>query len=163
VTQAGETAAERPPLFGFIRNPQDFFGALALVVFSVIAYWASSDLPGMHGIQFGPGTAPRLFIGLLIFVSLGIMLHAVIVTGPKLERFAIRGPLFVTAAVFVFAATIRTLGLIPSSFLLVVVSSMATPEMRWLETIVWGAILAAFCAVLFPYALNLPMPLWPGH
>ncbi|MGD9846920.1 MAG: tripartite tricarboxylate transporter TctB family protein [Variibacter sp.] len=163
MTQAGETAAERPPLFGFIRNPQDFFGGLALAVFSAIAYWASSDLPGMQGIQFGPGTAPRLFIVLLILVSLAIMLHAVVVAGPQLERFAIRGPLFITGAVLLFAATIRSLGLIPSSFLLVVVSSMATPEMRWLETIIWGAILAGFCAILFPYALNLPMPLWPGH
>ncbi len=163
MTQAGETAAERPPLFGFIRNPQDFFGGLALVVFSAIAYWASSDLPGMQGIQFGPGTAPRLFIVLLVLVSLAIMLHAVVVAGPQLERFAIRGPLFITGAVLLFAATIRSLGLIPSSFLLVVVSSMATPEMRWLETIIWGAILAGFCAILFPYALNLPMPLWPGH
>jgi putative tricarboxylic transport membrane protein len=161
VTHANEAAAERPPLWGFIRNPQDFFGALALLGLSAVALWASWDLPGMAGIQFGPGTAPRLFIGLLAFVSAAIMFHSVVVTGPPMERFAIRGPLFVTAATFVFAATIRPLGLIPSSFLLVVVSSMATVEMRWLETVIWGAILAAFSAFLFPYALNLPMSLWP--
>ncbi|MGE0749570.1 MAG: tripartite tricarboxylate transporter TctB family protein [Variibacter sp.] len=162
MTQVDKTVAERPPMWGVIRNPQDFFGGLALVALAAVAFWASSDLPGMQGIQFGPGTAPRLFMGLLALNALAIMAHAVVVTGPPLERFAIRGPLFVTAAVFVFAATIRTLGLIPSSFLLVVVSSLATPEMRWLETLIWGAVLAAFCAVLFPYVLNLPMALWPS-
>jgi putative tricarboxylic transport membrane protein len=148
-------------MFGFIRNPRDFFGGLALLALAAVAWWAARDLPGMHGIQFGPGTAPRLFMLLLALTALGIMLHAVVVAGPALERFAIRGPLFVTAATFVLAVTIQPLGLVVATFLLVVVSSLATPQMRWLETVIWGAVLAAFCAVLFPYALNLPMPLWP--
>ncbi len=149
-------------MFGFIRNPQDFFGGLALLGLAAVAWWASRDLPAMRGIQFGPGTAPRLFMLLLAITALGIMIHAVVVTGPALERFAIRGPLFVTAATFLLAVTIRPLGLVISTFLLVVVSSLATPEMRWLETVIWGAALAALCAILFPYALNLPMPLWPS-
>ena len=37
----------------------------------------------------------------------------------------------------------------------------ATEEIRWVETLIWCAILTAFCALLFPYGLNLPLQLWP--
>ena len=60
-----------------------------------------------------------------------------------------------------FAASIRPLGLVVSTFLLVAISSLASPESKWWETIIWGAALSAFCAVLFPKVLNLPMQLWP--
>lgn len=149
-------------MFGFIRNPQDFFGGLALLCLAIVAWWASRELPGQSGFAFGPGTAPRLFMILLALVSIAIMIHGVLVDGPPLERFAIRGPLFITAAILVFAVTIRPLGLVISTFLLVVVSALASPESKWVETIIWGVVLAAFCAVLFPYVLNLPMPLWPN-
>jgi putative tricarboxylic transport membrane protein len=47
------------------------------------------------------------------------------------------------------------------TYLLVVVSSAATHEVKWIQTLIWGAILSVFCAILFPYVLNLPMQLWP--
>jgi putative tricarboxylic transport membrane protein len=162
VTEAREPAAHKPHSFGFIRNPQDFFGGLALLALTVVAWWASRELPGQQGFAFGPGTAPRLFMVLLGLVSIAIMIHGVVVDGPPLERFAIRGPFFITVAILVFAVTIRPLGLVISTFLLVAVSSVGSPESKWYETLIWGAVLSAFCAVLFPYVLNLPMPLWPN-
>lgn len=144
-----------------IRNPQDFFGGLALVALALVALWATRELPGQQGFAFGPGTAPRMFAVLLGVVGAGIMVHGLLVLGPPLERWAIRGPLFVTLSVLVFAACIRPLGLVISTFLLVVVSAAGSKEVRWIETVIWGALLTAFCAILFPYGLNLPMQLWP--
>ena len=145
----------------FIRSPQDFWGGLGLLIFAAIAWWASSNLPGQSGFAFGPGTAPRLFIMLLAINAIGIIAIGVFEAGPAIGHWSIRGPLFVLGAVLVFAVTIRPLGLIISTFSLVVVSAMASEESRWLETIIWGAVLSAFCAFLFPYVLNLPMQLWP--
>ena len=145
----------------FIRSPQDFWGGLGLLIFAIIAWWASSNLPGQSGFAFGPGTAPRLFIMLLAINAIGIIAIGVFEAGPVIGHWSIRGPLFVLGAVLVFAVTIRPLGLVISTFSLVVVSAMASEESRWLETIIWGALLSAFCAFLFPYVLNLPMQLWP--
>ena len=145
----------------FMRNPQDFLGGLALLEIALIAWRATAELPGQQGFAFGPGTAPRLFIGLLALNALAIMATGLFTAGPAHERYHVRGPLVITAAVLVFAATIRSLGLIPSTFLLVLVSSGATREVNWIQTVIWGAILSAFCAFLFPYVLNLPMQLWP--
>lgn len=146
---------------GFIRSPRDFWGGLGLIVLSVVAWWASRELPGQQGFAFGPGTAPRLFMLLLGINGAVIAAIGLFADGPPTEKWTFRGPFFVLGAVLLFAATIRPLGLIISTFLLVVVSSAGTREVQWIQTVIWGAVLAAFCAVLFPYVLNLPMQLWP--
>jgi len=144
-----------------IRNPQDFYGGVALIGLAVVAMLASIDLPGMRGFAFGPGTAPRLFAMLLAALGGGVAIGGLVFAGPKMERYFFRGPIFLTGAVLVFAATIRPLGLVMSSFATIVVSAAATPDVKWRETLLWAVILTAFCAFLFPYALNLPFQLWP--
>jgi putative tricarboxylic transport membrane protein len=144
-----------------IRNAQDFFGGAALIGLAIVAMLAAVDLPGMRGFAFGPGTAPRLFAMLLAALSGLVAFNGLVFDGPPLQKFYIRGPLFLTLSVFTFAATIRTLGLVIASYLTILVSAAATPDVKWRETLVWGVILTAFCSVLFPYGLNLPMQLWP--
>jgi putative tricarboxylic transport membrane protein len=164
VTDRIASSPGEPHRAGLVKNPQDFYGGLALLALAAVAWWATRELPGQSGFAFGPGTAPRLFIILLALNAIGIMVHGLLVPGAGLERYAIRGPFWVTAAILVFAATIRSLGLVISTFLVVVVSACASPEVhgrRWIETVIWAAVLSAFCAVLFPYVLNLPMQLWP--
>lgn len=146
-----------------IRNARDFYGGLALVGLAVFALWASRDLPGMHGFAFGPGTAPRMFASLLLVLGAGVALVGLFTEGPGLERYAVRGPVFVTASVIVFAITVRHLGLVIATYVSVLVAALGSSETRWIETIIWGAVLTTFCALLFPYALNLPMPLWPQN
>jgi putative tricarboxylic transport membrane protein len=144
-----------------IRNPQDFFGGLALVALALFALWASDDLPGMRGFAFGPGTAPRLFAVLLGTTGAAVALLGLVFDGPRLEKFAVRGPVFVVAAILFFAATIRPLGLVIATFFTAAISAGAAKDVRWIETIIVAIVLTVFCAFLFPYALNLPLALWP--
>ena len=210
-------------LFGIVvlavrlRAPKDFFGGVMLIGLSLFAFWASSDLPGMRGFAFGPGTAPRLFAYALMIVGFGIVLMGLFFDGPPEEPFAFsgplggavlilalipityystrigrtlpgiapdiivaalgatvvlllafllkrvapRGPIFITAATLIFAVTVRPLGLVFASFVSLMVSAYATEEHRWVETIIWAAVLTTFCSLLFPWGLNLPLQLWP--
>jgi putative tricarboxylic transport membrane protein len=158
-----EPALSAPPRQGgLIRNPQDFWGGVGLVAIGAVALWASSDLPGMRGIAFGPGTAPRLFSTLLVLLGGLVAVQGCLTEGPALERYAVRGPTFVIGSIIVFAATIRPLGLVISTFATLMVASAGTRDVRWRESIVVSAALTAFCAILFPYVLNLPMQLWPN-
>src|SRR3977135_1965336 len=154
-------ADEKPRATGKIRNPQDFFAGLVLMAVALFAVWAASNLPGMRGFAFGPGTTPRLFAGLLLVTGAAVTLIGFLTEGAPLERYHVRGPLFVCAAILFFAASVRPLGLVISSYITIMISAGATEDTRWLETGIWGAILTTFCALLFPYALNLPLPLWP--
>ena len=210
-------AVEAPRSRGLIRSPRDFWGGIALMLLALFALWASSDLPGMRGFAFGPGTAPRMFAYVLLALGAGIVLVGLLTDGGPLEQFtfagplsgsllllvliplnifsvrishmlpnvaadvvfaaatgvtvvllafvlmrvAPRGPLMITAATIVFGVTVRPLGLVIASYISLVVSAYATEEIRWIETLIWCAVLTAFCALLFPYGLNLPLQLWP--
>jgi putative tricarboxylic transport membrane protein len=146
-----------------IRDPRDYYGGLALLGLAMFALWASGDLPGMRGFAFGPGTAPRLFAMILGLLGIGVLLVGLLTEGPGLERFGIRGPVLITASTLVFAVTIRHFGLVIASYVSITLAAFATDEVRPLETLVWAAVLTAFCAFLFPVGLNLPIPLWPQN
>lgn len=145
-----------------VGNRQDYFGGLGLIFIALVALWASRDLPGMRGFAFGPGTAPRGFAIILVLLGAGVCLSGLFTAGPKVERFGLRGPVLILAAIFTFAASIRPMGLVFASFVSIVVSAAATEEVRWLETVIWAAVLTLFCSLLFPWGLNLPLQLWPN-
>jgi putative tricarboxylic transport membrane protein len=192
-----------------IGNPREFYGGLGLVLLGLLALWASRDLAGMHGIAFGPGTAPRMFAVILVVLGGAIMAVGCLTEGVALERYElsapalfslsymfavsartttmwivaaallvggivlavigmmgprralVRGPLFITLSIIVFAVAIRPLGLVVASYLSIVAAAAATPEVRWIEAFIWGAALTAFCVVLFVFGLGLPFQLWP--
>jgi putative tricarboxylic transport membrane protein len=144
-----------------VQNAQDFYGGMSLILLALTAFVASNDLPGMRGFAFGPGTAPRLFALVLGVMSLLVVVGGVTTRGPQVSGFKMRSFIFIIASILVFAATIRTLGLVVASFACIVVCAAADAEVKWRETVIWAAILTAFCALLFPYGLNLPFQLWP--
>jgi putative tricarboxylic transport membrane protein len=146
----------------FIRAPRDFWGGLALIALALFALWASRDLPGMRGFAFGPGTAPRMFAIVLGLLGLAVSITGLTTKGPGIERFYFRGPFFITLSVGLFGWMVRPLGLVIASFLSILAAAGATPDARLIETLIWGALLTAFCCLLFPVALNLPLQLWPN-
>lgn len=146
---------------GLIRGPQDFWGGVALALLALFAFWASSDLPGMRGFQFGPGTAPRLFAGLLLGLGVAIAAVGFFTDGPGLQRYHWRGPFFVSLAIMSFAGTIRPLGLIISAFASFMIAALGSNEQRWVQTTIVGIAITAFCCLLFPYILGLPFQFLP--
>jgi putative tricarboxylic transport membrane protein len=144
-----------------VRGPQDVVGGLVLMVIAGFAFWASRDLAGMRGFSFGPGTAPRLFAGLLLLLGAAIMVGGLLRHGDPLQRYGVRGPFFVTVALVLFAVAIRPLGLILTGVLTFLVAAMGSPETRWGEAIVVGVLLTLGCALLFPYVLGLPFQMLP--
>src|SRR5207245_11454485 len=85
-----------------VRGPQDFYGGLVLVLVAILALVASADLPGQRGFAFGPGTAPRLFAGLLAAVGGAVTLVGVFSDGPPIEKYKIHGPAMVVIAICLF-------------------------------------------------------------
>jgi hypothetical protein len=148
---------------GFIpvRAPQDYYGGLVLILLATLALIASSDLPGQRGFAFGPGTAPRLFAGVLILFSAAVTIVGVTTAGPAIEKYQLRGPVFVLLGICLFAAIIRPFGLVVSSFLVFMISVAGSKEPRWIEGAIAGAAMTGFCVLLFVYLLNLPFHLWP--
>jgi putative tricarboxylic transport membrane protein len=144
-----------------VQNQQDFYGGMALIGLALLAFVASNDLPGMRGFAFGPGTAPRLFAFALAALSILVVVGGLLTKGPEITPYKLRGVILILGSILVFAATIRSLGLVIATFCTVMTCAAAAEDIRWRESLLWAAVLTAFCSVLFPYGLNLPFQLWP--
>jgi putative tricarboxylic transport membrane protein len=144
-----------------VLGPRDFYGGILFIDLAVLALIASAELPGQRGFAFGPGTAPRLFAILLAGLAAAVALTGIFVEGPKIEKYKLRGPILVVLAILAFAAMIRPLGLLISSFLTFILSILGSSEMRVVESIIGAALMTAFCWLLFVVLLNLPFQLWP--
>ncbi len=77
----------------------------------------------------------------------------------------IAGFIVLYALVYLFAPVIDlkfpAIGLIAAGPLVAIVSAFASPDTRWSEVLIFAAVMTAFCAALFKYALGLPIPLAP--
>jgi len=144
-----------------VRNPQDVYGGMALILLALVAFVASNDLPGMRGFAFGPGTAPRLFAFTLAILSLGVVVGGLLTSGPAVSGYKLRGVIFIIGSILAFAACIRPLGLVIASFATMVICAAAAEDTKWGETVIVAVVVTAGCSLLFPYGLNLPFQLWP--
>jgi putative tricarboxylic transport membrane protein len=144
-----------------VRAPQDYYGGIVLVMLALLCWIAASELPGQRGFAFGPGTAPRLFAIILGGLGVAVTLVGVVTNGPRIEKYRLRGPLYVLFAICLFAAIIRPFGLVAAAFLTFMISIYGSTEMRWLESLIAAVGMTVFCVILFVYLLNLPFQLWP--
>jgi putative tricarboxylic transport membrane protein len=140
---------------------QDVAGGAVVIAVAAFAFWAGADLPtGTFG-GMGPGMLPKGLAVLLGLLGAMLIVDAWLEGGLQLERWSIHGPVFVLGAVIAFGLAVRPLGLAVAGPLAVVISAFASNEVRWGETIVFGAVMTAFCIGLFEFALGLPIPLAP--
>jgi putative tricarboxylic transport membrane protein len=140
---------------------QDFVGGLVVIAVAGFAFWQGADLPlGTFG-SMGPGMLPRGLAVLLGLLGALLMLNSILEAGPALDRWSIKAPALILGGIVVFGLTIRPYGLIVAGPLAILVAAFSSDEVRWGETILFGAFMTAFCIGLFKFALGLPMPLAP--
>ena len=104
-------------------NPSCRYGSGVRRIFSAAWCWwlrclrcgRASDLQGMHGFSFGPGTAPRMFAVLLLALGAAVAGVGVVHEGRPCSGYpgAVRCSSWL--AILFFALTIRPLGLIVSA------------------------------------------------
>ena len=161
----------RPTRVGPFRSPQSLVAGLALIALAALALWLTSDLPQGTLRAMGPALLPHW---LAIGVSLcGLVLVGMSFTtdGQGLERWSLRGPVFVILAIVAFAVTIRPfplgavsvpgLGLAVAGPLAILIGGYATHEARLRDLLMLAFLLTPFCMILFGDLLNLPIPIFP--
>ncbi|HWP35822.1 MAG TPA: tripartite tricarboxylate transporter TctB family protein [Thermodesulfobacteriota bacterium] len=132
---------------------------MSLIALALFALWASAGLEMGRLSMMGPGMMPRVVAVLIGLLGLVLVVLALVVEGPGLERWSVRGPFFVCLGVVAFALAIRTVGLVVAAPAVVLISGAASPETRPLELLVFAVVITLFCAGLFRYVLNLPIPI----
>jgi putative tricarboxylic transport membrane protein len=144
-----------------IRHPKDFWAGVLFIAFGGAACVIALDYAMGTAARMGPGYFPRV-LGLLL-CALGALL---VLRSFKLQGAPLSFPTFkpiaiVLGSVLLFGLVVNKAGLVIATLLLVLVSSTASHEYRWRESIVAAIALAVFVVVAFRYGLGLQLPTWP--
>ncbi|MBR0750943.1 tripartite tricarboxylate transporter TctB family protein [Bradyrhizobium jicamae] len=147
-----------------IRDQRAFAAGALFLAFAIFFFVTALNYPAGSAARMGPGYFPRLLAIVLAVIGLAVMLGAVRPTAQRqaLQRWDIKGLAWVTGSVALFALLLFPLGLVGALFVLIVVSSRASPEFTWTGALVNAAVLIALCLVVFVYGLGLQLPVWPA-
>jgi len=146
----------------FVRGLQDFYSGLLFIAIGAATVIIAIHYPVGVAERMGPGYFPRALGMLLMLLGAISVWRGFRVPGEALARWKWRPILVVLVSVIAFGHIVQTVGLALSTIFLVFASSAASHEFRWKEAALAGVLVAALCAGVFVYGLNIQLPLWPS-
>lgn len=154
-----------------VRSPQDMGAGIFMIALGVLALILGANLPMGTLRSIGPGMLPKSLAVICMVIGLVLALNSLRYDGPALERWSARNILLVLGGACLFGLVIRgfqigpisvpPLGLIVAGPLVVLVSGMAADDKKVRQLFIFAAVMTIGCALLFKYALGLPIPLAP--
>jgi hypothetical protein len=144
-----------------VRDPRDFLFGLFLVTLGASGVLFARDLEIGTALDMGPGYLPTILSVLILLMGIGFVASALLRKGPAWERIAWRSVVVVTTVVVFFGVAIKSLGLVVTIVLSVMLASFASPKPAWLQSAIFAVVMASACVLIFRIALNLPLPVWP--
>ena len=140
-------------------------GAIFTVLGLAFGAEAILSLPIGSALRMGPGYFPLLLSGLLVLAGAAIAFRSIGQAPPAERPFPWRGLAVLLPAPIVFGATIRGLGLIGATALVVLISAFASRRVSPMLAVLLAVCLTVFCVAIFHYGLGLPIRLfgpWTG-
>jgi putative tricarboxylic transport membrane protein len=168
---------------GLLKSPLDFAGGLFLIALAAIGFAGGFNLPTGTLSGIGSGLLPKSVAVLIAAFGVLLTVQGLLFEGDSLERWHLRGPVFVLGSVLVFAILIRGstlnfggalgipllasikvpgLGLLVAGPLSVTIAAFADRDTRPGEIVVFSIALTLLCGLLFKELLNLPIPFDPA-
>jgi hypothetical protein len=92
---------------GIIKSQLDLAAGLLLIALALIGYFGTLGLRFGQLTSVGPALMPRSVSVLIGAFGIGLVITSFLAVGPRLERWNLRGPVFVLGSVVLFALTIR--------------------------------------------------------
>jgi len=144
-----------------IRDPKNFLGGSLLIGFGLGALLIARTYKMGTAFRMGSGYFPVLLSSLLIVIGIIVAALGFKSGEVKLPKIAWRQLIMISASVAVFGLILKGAGLLLATFVMVVVSRLARPGYSWIETLVLGVAISAFCSAIFYFGLKIQMPLLP--
>ena len=149
------------PCFVRFGSLQDYAGGMFLIVLAAVGIAGTTMLNFKTTTGVGPGMMPRSTGLIVAALGLIMVINGFFKKGEGLDRWSVRGIIFVLGSALVFGWTIRPMGLAVAGPLAVMISAFADRDTKWIEVITFSVLMTALCIVLFSYGLKLPIPIWP--
>jgi hypothetical protein len=143
------------------RFNREVLAGLFLIAAAAFGYYAAFplDTGSMSGV--GSGLLPKaVAVGAGAF-GIYLLRAGLMGSGERVEGLSLRGIIFALGGIVAFAATVRPFGLLVAGPLAMLISSMADPDTRPLEILIFTACMTVGCYLLFKVVLHLPIPVLP--
>jgi hypothetical protein len=114
----------------------------------------------------GPGYLPTLLSVVLIGFGLAILIRGLLRGVGPVGKVPVRGLVAVTAALLIFAFCVRGAGLVPTVFVMVLVTCLGSRRAKPIPSVLLALGLAVFCWAAFILGLGLPLSMvgpWLGR
>jgi hypothetical protein len=144
-----------------IKSPEDFWAGVMFVAFGILAIVVARNYPMGTALRMGPGYFPTYLGALLIVIGAVTTWLSLRVEGEGTGKWGWRPLLWLSAAFAGFGLLIESAGFILALLSLIVASSFAGRDTRFLELIILIVLLIAGSVGLFVYGLELPYRLYP--
>lgn len=146
-----------------IKSPKDFWAGVMFVTFGAgMAGIALNNYQMGSAVRMGPAYFPAVLGGILAALGLILLLRAFALKGEKVAAFHFRPLLFILVACLAFAYTLKLLGLIGATLLLVFISAYGGHEFKWKEVAILYVALIIFSVLVFVKGLTLPFQICPA-
>jgi hypothetical protein len=143
------------------HKPRDFFGGGLVIAIGVGFLLTGRELDMGTTFRMGPGYFPTMLSMLLIALGIGIIVQAW--RGEHLRQdfdgVPWKAALLITAAVVLFGAFIRNIGLFPAVAGVALLTASISRFSNLKTTILLAIGLALACILVFTYLLGLPLPM----
>jgi len=142
------------------RDLRDILGGLVMIAAGVFAavYAQRYDIGTLQ--RMGPGFFP-------VMLGIALAILGVFITVPALFRPGTRivvhwnSLIWVTAGIVMFAALLNLLGLVLTSALMIILTSMPGVDMNWKSRIILAIVVSVITYLIFSFGLGMVIPVWP--
>jgi putative tricarboxylic transport membrane protein len=146
-----------------IKSPKDFWAGVMFIAFGGgMAVIAVNNYQIGSALRMGPAYFPAVLGGLLGLLGLVLLARAFVLKGPAVPRFHFRPLALILLAVLAFGYSLKPLGLLGASLLVVFISAFGGHEFRWKEVAIVWVLLFIFSVLVFVKGLTLPFPICPS-
>jgi hypothetical protein len=148
-----------------IKSQRDFFSGLMFLVAGVVFAIGATNYSMGSSAKPGAGYFPLILSALMAILGAVVLFKSLTIEtegGDLIGPIAWRPLIVIVASIAIFGATINQLGLLISVPVLILISSLAGDEFKWLGVLINCVVLTFFSWLIFVYGLKLTIPVWPS-
>jgi hypothetical protein len=139
----------------------DLLLGLFLILVASVTLFATRKLSIGIASDMGPGYVPRAVSFGLIGFGLFFLMRGFLSAWQGIAAVQLRPLVCIAVSVAVFALLAERAGLVLAALACIISAAIATKEVRPLEAVLFGCVMAGLSVLLFVKVLALPVPVWP--
>jgi hypothetical protein len=144
-----------------IKSSKDFTTGLLFLAIGLGVYYIGSTYNMGTPQRPGTGVLPRILAWCMMSTGLLLSLQALLQEGPKLDAWAWRPLIMITAATMAFSFLIDSAGLVVAMIVSMTLAALGTHETRWKEFSMFMVLMLGIGIGIFILALGMPIKVLP--